>query len=233
MTLEHQALFRVPRSLVSRASLRWIALAFAALLLAGCVSGSGGYGGGGYGGDGYSGYGSQRVLGTVQDVDPRYGRIVLSADDRSRNRSSQVVLRFDRNTQLFYEGRQQAVAGLERGDRISVDTVRSGGELWARRIEVVHNVRDGHGGDYYGGELRGAVTFVDPRAQIIGLTRGGYSGRREQVRYDNRTRVEYRGRQVRPEQLESGDVIRIQARPRGNDLLAERIWVERSIRERR
>lgn len=226
MTLERRSLFRMSRSLASRASMRWIALAFAGVLLAGCVSNHG------YGGDGYSDYGSQRVLGTVQDVDPHYGRIVLTADDRYRDRTSRVVLRFDRNTRLFYQGRQQAVAGLERGDRVSVDTVRSGGESWARRIEVVHNVRDSHGGGYYGGELSGAVTFVDPRAQVIGLTRGGYSGRREQVRYDNRTMVEYRGQRVRPEQLESGDVVSIQARPWGNDWLAERIWVERSVRER-
>lgn len=211
---------------VARTQLRWLALAFAALLLAGCVSGYGG----GYG-DGYPGYGSQRVLGTVQDVDPRYGRIILTADDRYRDRASRVALRFDRNTRLFYQGRQQAVTGLERGDRISVDTVRSGGELWARQIEVVHNVRDSHGGGYYGGDLRGAVSFVDPRAQVIGITRGGYSGQREQVRYDNRTVVEYRGRRVRPEQLESGDVVSIQARPWGNDWLAERIRVERSVRE--
>ncbi len=230
MTIQWPSLSRAFNSCASRALTRWIALAFAALLLAGCMSGYGG----GYGSPGGgSGYGSQRLLGTVQDVDPRYGRIVLTADDRYRNRASQVVLRFDRNTRLFYEGRQQAVTGLERGDRISVDTVRSGGDLWAHRIEVVHNVRDSRGGGYYGGELRGAVAFVDPRAQVIGITRGGYSGRREQVRYDNRTRVEYRGQRVRPEQLEPGDVISIQARPQGNDWLAERIWVVRNVRERR
>ena len=221
---------RAPHFLVSRMSLRWIALAFASLLLAGCATGYGGGYGDRYGNDGYPDYGSQRVLGTVQDVDPRYGRIVLSTDDRYGNRGSRVVLRFDRNTRLFYQGRQQAVAGLERGDGISVDVVRSNGELWARQIEVVRNVRDG-GGDYYGGELRGAVSFVDPRARVIGITRGGYSGRREQVRYDNRTVVEYRGQRVRPEQLEPGDVVSIHTRPWGNDRLAERIWVERSVRE--
>ena len=220
---------RLSRSLVSRMSLRWLALAFAALLLAGCATGYGGGYGDRYGGDGHSNYGNQRVFGTVEDIDPRYGRIVLSTDDRYGNRGSRVALRFDRNTRLFYQGRQQAVAGLERGDGISVEVVRSNGELWARQIEVVHNVRDG--GYYGGGDLRGVVSFVDPRAQVIGITRGGYSGRREQVRYDHRTVVEYRGRRVRPEQLEPGDMVSIQARPWGNDRLAERILVERSVRE--
>lgn len=219
------------------AALRWVTLAFAALLLAGCATGYGTGYGNGYGtpGGGYGDYGSQRVTGTVQDVDPRYGRIVLAPDDRYGNRSQRVVLRFDRNTRLFYQGRQQAVSGLERGDGIRVEVVRSNGELWARQIEVVHNVRDGYrGGDYgnnYGSDLRGAVSFVDPRAGVIGITRGGYSGRREQVRYDNRTVVEYRGRRVRPEQLESGDIVSIQARRSGNGWLAEQVTVERSVRE--
>lgn len=219
----------IPRVFASRMSLRWLTLVFVTLLLAGCATGYGGSYGDRYG-NGYPNNGSQRVYGSVEDIEPRYGRIVLGTDDRYGNRGSQVVLRFDRNTRLYYQGRQQAVAGLERGDGISVDVVRSNGELWARQIEVVHNVRDG-GGDYYGGDLRGAVSFVDPRAQVIGITRGGYSGRREQVRYDHRTVVEYRGRRVRPEQLEPGDVVSIQARPWGNDRLAERIWVERSVRE--
>ncbi|MGH8072699.1 MAG: DUF5666 domain-containing protein [Lysobacter sp.] len=216
------------------AVLRWLAFAFASLLLTGCVSGYGGGSGNGYGdryGGGYSGYNSQRVLGTVQDIDTRYGRIVLSTDDRYGNRGSQVAVRFDRNTRLFYQGREQAVTGLERGDGVSVDVVRSNGELWARQIEVVRNVRDSYGGGNYGGDLRGAVSFVDPRAQIIGITNGGYDARREQVRYDSRTVVEYRGQRVRPEQLESGDTVSIQARRSGNGWLAERIRVERSVRE--
>lgn len=228
MTPNRFASTRIPSFLASRMSLRWIALAFAALLLAGCATGYGG----GYGdryGDDYQDNGSQRVFGTVEDIDPRYGRIVLGADDRYGNRDSRIVLRFDRDTRLFFQGRQHAVAGLERGDGISVDVVRSNGELWARQIEVVRNVRDG--GNHYSGELRGAVGFVDPRAMVIGITRGGYGGRRQQLRYDHRTVVEYRGRRVRPEQLERGDVVSIQARPWGNDRLAERIRVERSVRE--
>ena len=200
--------------------LRWLALPLGALVLAGCVStGGGGYGGGQVDRGGYSGYGDQRVMGTVEDVDTRYGRILLSGEDRYGSRSSRIAVRFDRNTRLFYQGRQQAVTGLERGDRISVDAVRSGNELWARQIEVVHNVRDGYGGGYgdaYGNDLRGAVSFVDPRAQVIGISSGGYGGRSEQIRYDNRTLVEYRGRRVRPDQLERGDVILVQARRWGN-----------------
>ena len=206
------------------------------LALAGCVTGTGGYGGypgQGYPDQGYPGsHGSERVLGTVQSVDARYGRILLSADGRSGYGGGQVEVMYDRNTQLVYQGRSLPVDGLERGDRISIDAVRSGNRLVARRIDVVQNVRDAHGGSYYGGELRGAVAWVDTRSRVIGVTRGGYSGREERVYYDERTAVEYRGQFYRPDELERGDVLRIQARPRGNDWWAERIWVEVNVRDR-
>ena len=172
---------------------RFRVLGAAALLLAlaGCVTGPGGYGGypgQGYPDQGYPGsYGSERILGTVQGVDARYSRILLSADGRSGYGGGQVEVMYDRNTQLVYQGRSLPVDGLERGDRISIDAVRSGNRLVARRIDVVQNVRDAHGGSYYGGELRGAVAWVDTRSRVIGVTRGGYSGREERVYYDERT----------------------------------------------
>lgn len=229
---------------------RWFGSAAlaASLLLSGCVTG--GYPGGGGGYPGAGGYpssegaypgndypsGSQRLLGTVQDVDPNQGRLLMSADDRGYDPSgygpARVEVHFDRNTQLVYQGRVQAVEGLERGDRISVEAVQSQGRLWARRIEVVQNVRDTGGGGSYGGELQGAVSQVDPRRRLITLTRGGYSGNHEQVYYDERTRVEYRGQSFRPEQLDPGDVIRVRARQTGRDWLAEHIWVEVDARSR-
>lgn len=246
MTMNAAAIVSLP---VARA--HWLgSLAVAAtLLLSGCVTGGypggeGGYPGAGYPGNerpypdaGYpGGYGSQRLLGTVQDIDLNNGRLMMSADAGSSSSggygTSRVEVYFDRNTQLVYQGRQQAIEGLERGDRISIDAVQSQGRLWARRIEVVQNVREAPGGSYYGGELRGAVSFVDPRSRRITMTRGGYSGERTQVYYDERTQVEYRGQWFRPEQLDPGDVIRVQARPMGNDWIAEHIWVEVDTRSR-
>jgi len=144
---------------------------------------------------------------------------------------------FDQRTQLYYQGQSYPVAGLERGDRIRIDATQSGGRWWARSIEVLQNVRDVQGGQYgqygqYGNQLGGAVSFVDPRARVIAFTSGGYSGATTQVRYDERTVVEYRGQLFRPENLERGDVVRIQARQSGSGWLAERIMVETSARER-
>jgi hypothetical protein len=215
------------------------------LLLGGCATG--GYGSGyGYPGQNQypdqsypdDRYGSQALAGTVEGVDLNGQRLLLTTQpSRYSGGGSRVEVFFDRNTRLFYQGREHAIEGLERGDVVRVDTVQSRGRLWARSIEVVHNVRDGYGGGQYGNELRGAVGYVDPRARVITLDRGGYGnsygGGDTRMRYDDRTTVEYQGRRYRPEDLERGDLVRIQARQWGqNEWLAERIWVERSVRGR-
>lgn len=218
---------------------RGLGLAAALVLLAGCATG--GYGGAGQGqypGQSYPDdrYGSQALTGTVEGVDLNGQRLILSAQSSSYGGNSRVEVFFDRNTRLYYQGQVQAIDGLERGDVVRVETAQSNGRLWARRIEVVRNVRDGYGGGEYGNELRGSVGYVDPRARVIELDRGGYGssygGNAGRVRYDERTVVEYQGRRYRPENLERGDLVRIQTRQLGNEWLAERIWVERSVRER-
>jgi Domain of unknown function (DUF5666) len=211
--------------------------ATSALLLVGCVT-PGGYGTspGGYGqpAPGYPSqqYGSQ-LQGTVESVDPRYNRILLVVDDPRSGRTQRMEVRYDERTRLVYQGRESAVEGLERGDVIRFDAVQTGRELYARQIEVVRNVRDGgYGGEYgggYGNDLRGSVALVDTRMRLIRLDGAGY-GNDVQLAYDARTTVEYQGRSYRPEDLQRGDIVRIQARQVGNNQwLAERIIVERSV----
>lgn len=232
------------------------------LVLAGCVT-PGNYGsvpGGGYDGrydDGQSDYGQpapdyssqygSQLQGTVEAVAPGYNRIVLFVDDPRTGRSQQTEVRYDQGTRLFYQGRERPLEGLERGDVIRMDVTKSDGDIWAREIEVVSNVRDEtygggypddrYGGGYqddrysggYGDDLRGSVAFVDTRARLIRLDGGGY-GNNIQLAYDARTTVEYQRRAYRPENLQRGDIVRIQARQVGNNQwLAERIIVERSV----
>jgi hypothetical protein len=221
----------------------------AALLLGGCAT-PGGYGANGsYGQAGYpsqqypSQYGAPNE-GVVDGVDPRSGRLAVVVRDPRSGRDVAMALRFDQRTRLTWQGREADVGGLERGDIIRFDAVQSGNELYVRDIEVLRNVREGGynsgignpGGAYGGGaygpgaDLRGAVTFVDTRTRSIRHDGGGYGGA-VQVAYDARTRVEYQGRAYRPEDLERGDQVRIQARQVGsNQWLAERIIVERSVR---
>ena len=224
--------------------IRGVGLALASsllLLLAGCVTpgsygGPGGYGNAGDYGQSAPGYPSQygnQLQGTVDRVDPSYNRIIMVVDDGRGSSMQRVEVRYDQRTRLFYQGREQQIEGLERGDVIRMDVTQSGRDLFARSIEVVRNVRDGgYGGNYggnYGNDLRGSVAFVDSRSRSIRLDGAGY-GNDIQLSYDARTTVEYQGRSFRPENLQRGDLVRIQARQVGNNQwLAERIIVERSV----
>lgn len=218
-----------------RTLLGLMAVLVAAASLAGCVTPLGdGYPGERYPGDGYGqGYGNERAYGTVQEVDLRGGRLFMTRDDGQYGRSEYLEVGFDRSTRMYYQGREVDIGGLERGDGVRVEGVRTGRRLLARTIEVVRNVRDGQGGGYYGDDLRGSISYLDTRARRIEVVRDGYGGRAERVYYDQRTRVEYRGQYLRPEQLERGDVIRVRARPSGSDWYAEQIWVEIDARSRR
>lgn len=99
-------------------------------------------------------------------------------------------------------------------------------------------------GDYANtAEVYGTVAYLDPRAGMLEIEvaprAGGYPAgphgyaSRERVRYDYNTLVEYRGQRYRPEDLERGDLVRVQADRRGSEWLARRVIVERSVRERR
>lgn len=215
----------------------------AGLALAGCASY--GFPGGGYGGDGYGypgGYGQQQygsqVVGTVQGMDR--GRIVLTPEGSyGYGGGREVALYYDGRTQLYYRGQRYPVEGLERGDVIRAQVAESGGRLYTRSIEVVRNVREsggyypgGYGDDRYGGgygdaqQLRGRVSWVDERSQVIRLDAGGYGGQMVEVRYDSRTYVEWRGQRYPARDLDPGDVVRIEARRSGNAWFAERIIME-------
>ena len=140
---------------ISNAKLAVPAL-LASLALAGCATGGypssshpgSSYPGGVYDPGGYgSQYGSQRFIATVQGVDARNGRLLLDVGDPRSSRMSRIEVLFDNRTVLVYQGRQYPMAGLERGDEISVEAVESRGRLWATRVDVVRNVRD-YGGGY-------------------------------------------------------------------------------------
>lgn len=230
---------------------RTAALGGGMLVLAACATPYGGYPGGGYPGTGYPDagypggtypggaypgeYGAEVVTGAVRQVDPSYGRIVIDSDAGPYGGSRPLEIGYDRGTRLVYRGREYPVEGLEPGDRIRVEASNAGGRLQARFIEVVQNVREAPGSGYggaYGGAIEGAVRFVDARARLIEMTRGGYTGRAERVFYDERTQVVHRGELLRPEQLQPGDVIRVQARPFGQDWMAERVEVQVDARSR-
>ncbi len=168
----------------------------------------------------------QELSGQVRNVDHGNRRFLLE-----RDAGGTADLAYDDRTRLVHDGREQAVAGLEPGDRIRVLASREGGLWRAEDIEVLQDVR---GGDPGAGlvERSGAIAHVDPRSRTIGYTSGGYTGSEASVRYDRDTVVEYRGERYPPDALEAGDLVRMQLRRSDQGWVAERIVVEVSARER-
>ncbi len=216
-----------------------------ALALSGCMSigGLGGYPGGGYpDGSSYPGQGyppqqgaGQSIVGNVDQTDHGNGRFMMRTDGSGYGAyGNRIEIYYDRNTPAYFRGQQVAPSGLETGDQIRVQATQSSGRWYARSIEVLQDVRSGggYGSQPYGNALGGSVTSVDARNGLLYFTRGGYSGSNDRVRFDQYTTVEYRGQRYRVDQLERGDVIRIEGRQLGNEFLAQRIIVDTSVRDR-
>lgn len=192
------------------------------LLLSACAS-VGDYG---YPGSGHPPASArQQLQGTVSNVDHGNRRFMLAEDGGQR-----ADIAYDDRTRLVYQGQQQAAGGLEPGDRIRVVAMRDG-YLW--RADDIEVLQDGRGGGHgRGDERRGAVSYVDTRARVIGFTEGGYTGGEQRASYDSRTVVEYRGNRYPPDALERGDLVRMRLIRGGNGWVAEHILVEVSARDR-
>jgi hypothetical protein len=221
------------------------AFVVAVALLAGCgSSGIGDILGGSRGDDRYGRAGD--VRGTITSVNTRDQTIVVDQEGTGyhlRNGGSdEVVLHYDNNTRVDFEGRTYRPEDLERGDRIAADVNESSGSrLYAQNIQVLYDVSGGTGGtggsgdyrDTLGNELRGVVRYVDTRNRTLEIEPSSrYDSRYPTDRsgivvvyYDSQTDVEYQGRNYEPGNLERGDEVEIDIRDSGGRLLAEQITV--------
>lgn len=73
-------------------------------------------------------------------------------------------------------------------------------------------------------DLRGTVRSTDTSGQTLDIERPGRTDVAV-VHYDDRTVVEFEGRQYTPDNLEQGDVVEIQLRDGGRGMIAQRIVV--------
>lgn len=212
--------------------------------LTGCLSvgmPQGGYPGSGAG-SGYPDTRGQSVMqGSVYDVDHRNRRFMITADGGYASGGGYqrpVEFHYDGNTTLLYRGQRLAPDGLEPGDGVRIAYADDGRRLWARQIDVTHDVRGGGGysgqtpypssGSALPGDLRGTVTAVEPHNRVVRVRDG--NGPEQWMRYDDTTVVEYQGQRYHPDQLERGDLIRVQAQRQGDVWTARSIVVERSVR---
>lgn len=195
--------------------------------------------------DGYN-QGSEDVRGTVERVDTLDRRIYVNAENRDssylRNGNGngrEVVLYYDDNTVVEFDGQTYRPDDLERGDRIAANVEQTGGRLVVQNIDVLEDATNGttdrygdrtddyrnddsrndtYRDDYRNADsLRGTVRYVDTRARTLEVepsrsTSGSSTGSRSNlviVYYDAQTTVDYQGRRYEPENLEQGDVVEI------------------------
>lgn len=108
---------------------------------------------GGYGSDSRNDdYGDHRndsrVRGTVRYVDTRDRTVEIetSGSDSSRystGRSNLVVVHYNSQTVVEFQGQRYTPENLERGDEVEVDVRDSAGQLLAEQITVVRDVQSG------------------------------------------------------------------------------------------
>jgi hypothetical protein len=166
----------------------------------------------------------------------------------------------DNQTRVYYQGQTYRPESLERGDEITADVSYVNGRTIADRVDVTYDVSTGGGydnrnpnqgqGDYrydpygtYGGaaneDLRATVRSVDHYGHTLTLERVQYYDHRYDqggsdlltVRYDDRTRVTFRGQANRPENLEPGDVIAVRFGETRGSMVADDIQVLADARE--
>jgi hypothetical protein len=178
---------------------------------------------------------ARAVRGTVKSVDPREHTIVLTPGDRD---DREIVLSYDEDTTVEYQGRTYRPENLEPGDGIEAAVERSPEGLVARAIQVLQNAHGGEGqeemdrgdmdrDDRAAMTLRGVVRSNDTDGQTVDIERSGPQDRGSDVtvRYDDKTVVEYQGRRYGPENLERGDAVEIELRDGGGEPIADRIVV--------
>lgn len=186
-------------------------------------------------------YRSGDVQGSVERVNTRDRYIVVDPEGteyrynlRNGDSNGEVVLYYDDRTTVEHQGQTYRPEDLEVGDRILASVDQSGDRLFVQDIEVLRDVTTGGVRDGVGAsELRGTVGYVDTRGRTLEITPSSYgsgfsSGRSGEVvvvHYDDQTTVEFEGRRYSPENLERGDVVEVELRDLGSQLLAREILV--------
>jgi cold shock CspA family protein len=183
----------------------------------------------------------REVRGTIESVDPGEQAILIRPGDGGGDRDGRdgrddrdIVIHYDEDTQVEFQGRTFGVESLERGDQISAAVERGSEGLLTRAIRVLHDVRGGEGEDMEGGrgeepgaeatEVRGVVRSNNSSHQTLEVEQAG-SHAMVVVGYDDDTDVEFQGRHYSPDNLEKGDAVEIELREEGGQPVADHILV--------
>jgi len=191
----------------------------------------------------------REVRGTIESVDAGEQAILIRPGDGGGDRDGRdgrddrdIVIHYDEDTQVEFQGRTFGVESLERGDQISAAVERGSEGLLTRAIRVIHDVRgdrddrgddmeEGRGGNQEegqaepeAGELRGVVRSNNAARQTLEVEQAGAKGV-VVVGYDDDTDVEFQGRHYTPDNLEKGDAVQIELREEDGQPVADHILV--------
>ena len=166
-------------------------------------------------------------------MDPQGHTITVGAAPAAgstlRNSDRQAI-GYDSSTVVEYRGQRfDNPQDIEVGDVIEARGDRSGDRLMARTITVISSVSDTSSTNPAAPATWDAtIRSVDPASRTLQLAQSGRENYPITVQYDANTRVEYQGRAYRPEDLESGDMVRVRTRTSGNQQIADQISVTQS-----
>lgn len=201
----------------------WFQIRTAAALLAlaatasGCAGGLGNLGalgdilGAAGGGGGQGGAQSGQLSAEIQQVDSQRQLLQVRTEDGQSG-----AVRYDQNTQVFYQQQQYPVTALERGDLVVLQVQRDAqGNVYAGRVDVRQSVQERTGQGSVGSgqlqQLAGQVRQIDHNRGVFELqTQNGgtvvvsmpYNAPQAAVQYFNRLRV--------------GDTVRLEGRAAGS-----------------
>jgi hypothetical protein len=141
------------------------------------------------------------VGGRIREIDPVRDRLVVDVFGGGK-----MVFLFDQRTNVFKNETAASLNDLQLGDRIYLDTLLSGDEIFARTIRVV--------GKTTNGESSGQVVSYDPGAKKL-ILRDVLASRPIELNLSSRTVISQGEKTITAAQLVPGTLVTVNFAPSG------------------
>jgi Domain of unknown function (DUF5666) len=148
---------------------------------------------------------------------------VVKKIDRVRNRvtiepfgAKPIKVTFDERTHIFRDGIETTQLGINKGDRVYVDTMLDKTHIFARNINVVSQTEPA--------DARGQLISFNPRNGNM-VVRDELSSSPVSFRIDPNTQIKHNGAAGSPEDLVRGSIVAIRFGPKDNRTVAREVSV--------
>jgi hypothetical protein len=140
------------------------------------------------------------IGGIALKVDPIRNRVEL----QPFGGSNKIEVRFDDRSHVYRDGRETTVMGIQRGDRVYVDTMLMDGHVFAKNVRVATKSE--------AAEARGQITRADAARNQFTM-RDSLTGQNVDFELTPRTALERRGETTTAADLKPGTLIDIMIAP--------------------